>query len=83
MTEPMPTENGLDEAEFSALLEKVGTVAPLLQGVLGKPEGRGGGGSRRESLLLALKPYLSPERREMVEYLIRVGRISDLLRSLQ
>ena len=37
----------------------------------------------RNDLLLALKPYLSPERCEMVEYLIRVGRISDLLRALQ
>jgi hypothetical protein len=80
VTEHVPANNGLDEAEFSALMEKIGTVTPLLRGVLGKPDGKSGG--RRETLLLALKPYLSPERCEMIEYLIRIGRIGDLLRSL-
>lgn len=86
MSEPMPTEGGLDEAELSALMDSVSAVAPLLRGVLGggKGEGEGKGKcSRREALLLALKPYLSPERCDMVEYLIRMSRISDLLRSLQ
>jgi hypothetical protein len=80
VTEHVPANNGLDEAEFSALMEKSGTVTPLLRGVLGKPDGKSSG--RRETLLLALKPYLSPERCEMIEYLIRIGRIGDLLRSL-
>ena len=82
MNEPIKTEEGLNEADFSALMEKIGTVAPLLRGAAGKAVGKGGC-SRWEALLLALKPYLSPERCEMVEYLIRVGRISDLLRALQ
>jgi len=84
VSEQLPPEGGLDEAEFSALMESVGTVAPLLRGILGGKVGEGGGKcSRREALLLALKPYLSPERCDMVEYLIRMSRISDLLRSLQ
>lgn len=39
-------------------------------------------GSNRETLLCALKPYLSPERREMADYLIRVCRIYDTVREL-
>lgn len=36
----------------------------------------------REALLLALCPYLSPERREMAEYLVRISRIYDTVREL-
>lgn len=86
MSEPMPTEGGLNEADFSALMDSVSTMAPLLRGILGSSKGDGEGKgkcSRREALLLALKPYLSSERCDMIEYLIRMSRISDLLRSLQ
>lgn len=36
----------------------------------------------REALLCALKPYLSPERQKMADYLIRVCRIYDAVREL-
>ena len=86
MSEPMPTEGGLDEAELSALMDSVSAVAPLLRGVLGggKGEGEGKGKcSRREALLLALKPYLSGERCEAVDYLIRLARVGDAIRALK
>ena len=38
---------------------------------------------RREALLLALKPYLSPERCAAVDYLIRLARVGDAIRALQ
>ncbi|MBQ8357949.1 MAG: hypothetical protein IJX39_09115 [Clostridia bacterium] len=38
---------------------------------------------RREALLLALKPYLSPSRCAAVDYLIRLARVGDAIRALQ
>ena len=38
--------------------------------------------NRREALLCALKPYLSPDRREMADYLIRICRVYDALTGL-
>ena len=38
---------------------------------------------RREALLLALKPYLSPARCAAVDYLIRLSRVGDAIRALQ
>lgn len=46
----------------------------------------GGGRSlcgRREALLLALKPYLSPARCAAVDYLIRLSRVGDAIRAMQ
>ena len=87
MSDTLPPEGGgLDEGEFSALMDSIGTAAPLLSGVPGKgkgDDGKGGDCGRREALLIALKPYLSPERCELVEYLIRVGRIGAILRALR
>ena len=80
-------QTGLSDAEFSDVMAKLGSVAPLVRGVF---DGAGEGGATRsaacrgrESLLLALKPYLSPTRCEMVDYLIRMARLGDLLRALQ
>ena len=36
----------------------------------------------RACLLCALKPYLSDSRREAIDYMIRLGKLSDLLRNL-
>lgn len=38
--------------------------------------------SPRENLLIALKPYLSPGRREMADYLIRLCRVFDAFRGI-
>ena len=50
-----------------------------------EPPFRGGKDARprREALLLALKPYLSPERCDAVDYLIRLARVGDAIRALQ
>ncbi len=73
--------DGLPEEEFAHLLDGIGKVAPLLGRLTGagalSPAARG-----REGLLLALKPYLSPTRCEAVDYLVRIARISDALRTL-
>jgi len=72
--ERTPNEGeGLPEEEFAELMQSISTAAPLLAG------GRGGKCSRREGLLLALKPYLSPARCEVVDYLVRIGRLQDMV----
>ncbi|MBR2311767.1 MAG: hypothetical protein IKA46_00555 [Clostridia bacterium] len=74
---------GLSEAEFSSFMESLNTMAPLLGGL-----GSVLGGKRseacavREAFLLSLKPYLSPTRCEAVDYLVRIARIGDILRTL-
>lgn len=95
--EEMRRTDGLPEEEFSKLLQSVSTMAPLIKGLLpqGPPvdkppsadtarEGKSHGHcAKREALLLALKPYLSPARCEAVDYFIRLARVGDAIRSLQ
>ena len=80
---------GLPEEEFSALLQSIGKAGPLLGGLLG-----GGGASqahaphtdacaRREALLCALKPYLSKQRCDAVDYLLRLWRVGDAIKGLK
>ena len=83
---------GLPDEEFSALLQTVSRAAPLVSAIaplLGGDQphphkgGEGKGCARREALLLALKPYLSPDRCAAVDYLLRLARVGDAIRSLQ
>lgn len=74
---------GLSDAEFSSLLDSINTMAPLLKGLGGVLGGkRSEACCRRESFLLSLKPYLSPTRCEAVDYLVRIARLGDALRTL-
>lgn len=86
---------GLSDEEFAALMRKVDAFAPLVRGFFAPPAGEPSGGekrpddresgcrgNRREALLKALKPYLSPERGAAVDYLIRLARVGDMIRSL-
>ena len=85
---------GLPDEEFSRLMNGISTMAPLLRGffsagpakaedvpAMGKAHDRSC--HRREALLLALKPYLSPARCAAVDYFIRLARVGDAIRSLQ
>ena len=38
--------------------------------------------AHRTALLCALKPYMSPRRREAIDYIIKIDRIGDLLHTL-
>ena len=75
--------DGLSEAEFSSLLDSINTMAPLLKGLGGVLGGkRSEACCKRENFLLSLKPYLSPARCEAVDYLVRIARLGDALRTL-
>ena len=75
---------GLPEEEFSSLMESISTAAPLLRGLGGALTGKPSEGCAvREKLLLSLKPYLSPERAAAVDYLVRISRLGDILRTFK
>jgi len=48
----------------------------------GAPKGSHGGGDRRSCLLVALKPYLSRERCEAIDYMVKLGKISEVFRNM-
>ena len=78
-----PKTDGLSEEEFSSFMESINTMAPLLKGLGGVLGGkRSEACAVREAFLLSLKPYLSPARCEAVDYLVRIARIGDILRTL-
>lgn len=94
MTEGNDTGRGLPESEFAQLMQSVTAMAPLLKGVLGAVPDQSEPPHpqhtehdaycrRREALLIALKPYLSPARCQAVDYLIRLSRVGDAIRNLQ
>lgn len=71
------------------ILSKLPTILSALGGLSGKgappspqPEKKHDG-DRRIALLLALRPYLSPRRREIIDYLIRMNKLGELFKKLQ
>jgi hypothetical protein len=70
--------------DLSAL---VSTISPLISGAA--PHRSSGGrqheseAERREALLCALKPYVSEGRRDAIDYIIRISRMSDILKNFQ
>lgn len=36
----------------------------------------------RTALLCAMKPYLSPDRQNAIDYIVKIGRLGDILKSL-
>jgi hypothetical protein len=90
MADEIPTggskaADGLPEEEFARLLNGVSAMAPLLKGLFSTTESPQSNDpkGRREALLLALKPYLSPARCAAVDYFIRLARVGEALRTLQ
>ncbi len=41
-----------------------------------------GGSCRHEQLLCALKPYISPSRSEAIDYIIKISKMSTLLKGI-
>ncbi len=79
-----------DPEMMAKLPDMLATLAPLMGGggpgalsALGEgKEGGGGGHSRRVALLRALRPYLSPRRREAVDYMLKMDRMGGLFRGI-
>jgi len=70
------------------LPDGLGDKLPEIMKALSPMLSKGGGGikpennDRRACLLSALKPYLSKERCEAIDYMLALGRISALLKSI-
>ncbi len=69
---------GPESVQASAAVSKLSSLAPLLSGLGGASPTN----SRRDCLLHALEPYLSDGRREAIETIIKISKISDVLRHL-
>ena len=56
---------------------------PMLMGALGPMmQGKDGAKDEKSALLLALKPYMSPQRCDAIDKLIMINRLSDLMRRM-
>ncbi|MBR7184415.1 MAG: hypothetical protein IKD37_02280 [Clostridia bacterium] len=58
--------------------ELLSRMPALLSGA-GKPSGKPGAPDHRTALLLALKPYLSDNRRQMIDSIVNLSRLGNLL----
>ncbi len=68
---------GSEESKKEGNEDNTQPVTALLNAAGGKAGGKGS--ARRCALLKALEPYLSPNRREAMEYIIKVTSLIDLL----
>lgn len=76
---PAPADTTLPSASAS-LPDMIATLAPLFSGKAGGiPAGKD---DDRTCLLRALKPYVSPGRREAIDYMIRLSRLSETIKHL-
>ena len=66
---------------LEALTGLVSSIAPAVAS-LGQSDKETKKSDRRDHLLLALKPYMCPERCEAIDCMIRLGKISELLWSM-
>lgn len=72
-------------------IEKISEVmtvlAPMLSELGGKQvppkEIKGSREEHRYALLCSLRPYLSEERREIVDYMLKFGKISELIKKIK
>ena len=62
------------------LIGKLPALMSALGPMLGKADGKK---DEKTALLLALKPYMSPERCDAIDKLIMFGRISEVMKQLR
>ena len=73
-------EEGLPEKEFAEVMAGLDRAAPLLRAM--SPKGGGSESSPHHALLCAMKPYLSPARREAADYLLRLWQVGALIKTM-
>jgi hypothetical protein len=59
----------------------ISSIAPVLSALKGA-DGHNSRSDHRSCLLAALKPYLCKERCEAIDYMIKLGKISELLKNM-
>ena len=82
-----PVENRVDEPPEPPQSAPVGSdmlsaLAPMLAKLQGSASSLPHKDDRRERLLIALKPYLSSERCEAIDQMLKISRISDVFKNM-
>ena len=77
---PLQSEPNVGDSSSSStpLPEMLSAIAPLLSHSSEK-----NGGDHRTALLCALRPYLSPERQEIIDYIMKFSKMGDLIKKLK
>ena len=71
---------GLPAEELADVMAGIGKAAPFLRAISDKGKGSASP-SHRQALLHALRPYLSPARRDAADYLLRLWQMGELLKN--
>lgn len=82
----VPSPPPPEEAAQSPSSPKVSAspdIPASLSPLLSKLASQSGGVCRHEALLCALKPYVSPSRKEAIEYIIKISKMSNLVKGLK
>ena len=69
-------------APVSAQESQPPPASDTLPAVAIAPSGAHKGGDNRAALLCAMKPYLSAERQNAIDHIIKLSRLGDILKSL-
>ena len=78
-TEEQPSDESIPvEAQIKDTPELLSSVMPLLSKLTGS-----GSPCRHEALLCALKPYVSQSRCEAIDYILKISRMSSLVKGLK
>ena len=71
------------EASKDSLMELISAMTPVVSAMTSSgPKKFSPKIDRRDCLLSALKPYLCRERCEAIDYMIKLGKISELLKNM-
>ena len=71
------------DAMMQRLPQMMKLLSPMLSGGGAKSQGSSAAPSdKRTCLLLAIKPYLSPERCEAIDYIVKFSKLSEILKTI-
>lgn len=77
------TKSTVNKATEDKAGDMISTLAPILSSLQGRSLlSHSPANDKRSCLLNALKPYLCKERCEAIDYMIKLGRISELLKNI-
>ena len=82
-TEVPPVDRTPASIDLSSLIS---SISPLISGTSQDRQhstyGKGSESRQREALLYALKPYVSQSRQDAIDYIIKISRMSEVLKTI-
>ncbi len=67
---------------LDGIADKIPALMNMLGPLLSSSAASGHTGGNNEALLCAVKPYLSDGRREAIDYIIKLSRVSEILKNM-